>query len=257
MDSPAKHRVVVIDDEPNIGRLLTYSLNEAGFEAVWAATGAEGIGLVERLRPTVAVVDMMLPDLSGAEVCERLRAMPATGELAILILSALGEEEDRVVGFEAGADDYVVKPYSPREFCLRVKALARRVAERPIGGGGGGSGVGGTSHGAGAAAAIGGASQRLTWSGLVLDDVRHAVFLDGEEVALRPLEYKLLAAFLEHPDNMFTRAQLLELVWGMSKGIGDRTVDVHIRRLRSRLGAYAAAIETVAGFGYRLKSAPK
>lgn len=235
MDAPARHTVVVIDDEATIGRLLTYSLHEAGFDAHWAATGAEGVALVRTLRPVVAVVDMMLPDMSGALVCEQLRASPDFGDLAILILSALGDEEDRVVGFEAGADDYVVKPYSPREFCLRVKALARRVAERPTP----------TRN------------TRLAWGGLVLDDVRHVVSLDGNEVSLRPLEYKLLTVFLENPEHMFSRMQLLETVWGMSKGIGDRTVDVHIRRLRSRLGAYAAAIETVPGFGYRLKATPR
>lgn len=230
-----RQNVVVIDDDTAIGRLLTFSLQEAGFAPSWAATGADGVALVAREQPAVAIVDMMLPDMSGAEVCTKLRALPAAGGLAILILSALGEEEDRVVGFEAGADDYVVKPFSPREFALRVKALARRVGERAP-----------TPR-----------STQLRWGGLALDDARHVVLLDGGEVVLRPLEYKLLAAFLEHPAQMFSRPQLLELVWGMTTGIGDRTVDVHVRRLRSRLGAYADVVETVPGFGYRLKAPPR
>ncbi|MBK9072144.1 MAG: response regulator transcription factor [Myxococcales bacterium] len=227
-------KIVVIDDDAAIGRLLTFGLGEAGFEAFWAATGAEGIALVLREQPAVAIVDMMLPDIFGTKVCERLRSDPAVGDVAILILSALGEEDDRVVGFEAGADDYVVKPFSPREFALRVKALVRR-----------------TEQVAPARAA------RLAWGGLVLDDVRHAVLLNGSEIVLRPLEYRLLAAFLEHPAQMFSRAALLELVWGMTTGIGDRTVDVHVRRLRSRLGGYAELIETVPGYGYRLKAPPR
>ncbi len=232
--SPARPKIVVIDDDAAIGRLLTFGLGEAGFEAFWAATGAEGLALVLREQPAVAIVDMMLPDISGPQVCARLRANPALRELAILILSALGEEDDRVVGFEAGADDYVIKPFSPREFALRVKALVRRRGDH-------------------APARIG----TLRWGGLVLDDVRHAVALDGVDVVLRPLEYKLLAALLEHPSQLFSRAALLELVWGMTTGIGDRTVDVHVRRLRSRLGAYAEMIETVPGYGYRLKTPPR
>lgn len=227
-------KIVVIDDDAAIGRLLTFGLGEAGFEAFWAATGSDGLALVAREQPAVAIVDMMLPDMSGALVCERLRANPALRELAILILSALGEEDDRVVGFEAGADDYVIKPFSPREFALRVKALVRRRGDH-------------------APARLG----TLQWGGLVLDDVRHAVALDGVDVVLRPLEYKLLAALLEHPSQLFSRAGLLELVWGMTTGIGDRTVDVHVRRLRSRLGAYAEMIETVPGYGYRLKAPPR
>ncbi|HEY8088352.1 MAG TPA: winged helix-turn-helix domain-containing protein, partial [Polyangiaceae bacterium] len=176
-----------------------------------------------------------LPDVSGIDVCRSLRADPALRELPVLMLTARGGEVDRVVGFEVGADDYVVKPFSVRELVMRVKALARRTAERR------------------AARATTGSDRKLRWKGLELDPVRHRVFVDDVEQQLRPLEFKLIQVLLEHPGRVFTRGQLLEEVWGISGEASSRTVDTHVRRLRERLGVYGEAVETVHGFGYRLK----
>ncbi len=177
----------------------------------------------------------MLPDISGTEVCRQLRRDPVLGDSAVLMLTARGDEYDRLLGFEVGADDYVVKPFSPRELVLRVRALARRTGERR------------------AARSTVAGEEKLAWRGLALDPVRHRVFLDGDELQLRPLEFKLIQLLLEHPGRVFTRAQLLEEVWGITGDPSSRTVDTHVRRLRERLGAYGEAVETVHGFGYRLK----
>jgi two-component system phosphate regulon response regulator PhoB len=158
-------------------------------------------------------------------------------DIGVLMLTARGDEYDRVLGFEVGADDYVVKPFSVRELVLRVKALARRTSERR------------------AARAAADEGRRLSWRGLSIDPLRHRVYADGAEVALRPLEYKLLAIFLERPGAVLPRAQLLEEVWGIRGDVNTRTVDTHVRRLRERLGPYGDAIETVYGFGYRLREA--
>lgn len=235
MSAEVRERVVVVDDEEAFRDLLTFNLTEAGMEAEAAATGVEGLAAVQRLRPAVVILDLMLPDVSGTEVCRRLRADPATADVGVLMLTARGEEYDRIVGFEVGADDYVVKPFSVREVVLRVRALARRTFERRQ-----------------ASSALDG-GRRLEHGALEVDPTRHRVFLGGEEVSLRPLEFKLLALFLENPGRVFSRADLLEEVWGMPRDLSTRTVDTHIRRLRSRLGPHEDAIETVPGFGYRLK----
>ena len=169
------------------------------------------------------------------EVCRALRADAVLGDVAVLMLTARGDEYDRVLGFEVGADDYVVKPFSVRELVMRVRALARRTAERR------------------AARATTGSDQKLRWKGLELDPVRHRVFVDEAELQLRPLEFKLIQVLLEHPGRVFTRGQLLEEVWGIAGEASSRTVDTHVRRLRERLGTYGEAVETVHGFGYRLK----
>lgn len=235
MSSEPRERVVVVDDEEAFRDLLTFNLTEAGMEAEGASTGAEGFAAVVRFRPAVVILDLMLPDVSGTEICRRLRSDPSTADVGVLMLTARGDEYDRIVGFEVGADDYVVKPFSVREVVLRVRALCRRTFERRQ-----------------ASGAVD-AGRRLKHGGLEVDPIRHRVFLESEEVALRPLEFKLLALFLENPGRVFSRADLLEEVWGMPRELSTRTVDTHIRRLRSRLGPYQDAIETVPGFGYRLK----
>ncbi len=235
MSSERRERVVVVDDEQAFRDLLTFNLTEAGMEAEGAATGAEGFAAVARLRPAVVILDLMLPDVSGTEVCRRIRSDPTVSDIGVLMLTARGDEYDRIVGFEVGADDYVVKPFSVREVILRVRALARRTFERRQ-----------------ASQALD-AGRRLRHGGLKIDPIRHRVFLESEELALRPLEFKLLVLFLENPGRVFSRADLLEEVWGMPGDLSTRTVDTHIRRLRSRLGPYEDAIETVPGFGYRLR----
>ena len=234
--TPAE-RILLVDDEPDLLDLLLYNLTEAGFEPEAVSTGAAGLEAASRNKPTVVVLDVMLPDLSGIEVCRALRADRELADVAILMLTARGDEADRVLGFEVGADDYVIKPFSVRELVLRVRALARRASER---------------RAASGAADVG---RRLSWRGLSIDPVRHRVYADEAELTLRPLEYKLLAMLLEHPGRVFTRAQLLEEVWGITAEINTRTVDTHVRRLREKLGAHGDAVETVHGFGYRLREA--
>jgi two-component system phosphate regulon response regulator PhoB len=228
-------RVLVIDDDPDLRQLLTSSLREAGFEVDAVGSGQGGLALAAKIEPTVIVLDLVLPDVSGNEVCRRLRADSVLGDLAVLMLSARADEYDRILGFEMGADDYVVKPFSVRELVLRVRALARRTAERRV------------------ARTASSQNRRLRWKGLEVDPVRHRVILDGAVQALRPLEFRLIQLLLEHPGRVFTRSQLLEEVWGVSAGAHTRTVDTHVRRLRERLGAYSSAVETVHGFGYRVR----
>jgi two-component system, OmpR family, phosphate regulon response regulator PhoB len=228
-------RILVVDDDPDLRQLLTFSLRDAGFEVDAVGSGQGGLALAGKVRPVVTILDLMLPDLSGTEVCRQFRADPLLADLGVLMLSARSDEYDRLLGFEMGADDYVVKPFSVRELVMRVRALARRTAERRL------------------AHAVLAERRRLRWKGLEVDPVRHRVFIDGAEQPLRPLEFRLIQLLLENPGRVFTRAQLLEVVWGVAGGANTRTVDTHVRRLRERLRDYGSAVETVHGFGYRVK----
>ena len=227
--------VLVVDDERDVSRLLAYSLAQAGFEVRTVSTGAEALMAAARQPPTVIVLDIGLPDLSGLEVCRRLRADAALADVGIIMLTALGSRDDRVGGLEAGADDYVVKPFDVQEVVLRVRALARRIHERA------------------AARTAPPSAQPLRSQTLTLDPVKHEVLGDGQPLSLRPLEYKLLATLMTEPGRVFSRAELLELVWEIEYG-SERTVDVHVRRLRVNLGRWAEQLETVPGFGYRVRA---
>jgi two-component system phosphate regulon response regulator PhoB len=228
-------RVLVVDDERDVCRLIGFNLEQAGFDVETALTAADALLAAGREPPAVVVLDVMLPDMSGVEVCRRLRADPALGEVGVLMLTALGGDEDRISGLEAGADDYVVKPFNVHEIVLRVRALARRIGERTR--------------------ARGQSPGKLHRSGeLTLDPVTHDVRWGATSIELRPLEFKLLATMMAEPGRVFTRDELLRLVWDMDEGGGNpRTVDVHVRRLRKNLGGGAEQIETVPGFGYRVK----
>jgi two-component system, OmpR family, phosphate regulon response regulator PhoB len=229
-----ERRVVIIEDERDVARLLEFNLQGAGFTVEAAGTGAEGLAAVRARVPDVVVLDLMLPDTSGYEVCKALRAAAETAEVGVLMLTAKGEAEDRILGLEVGADDYVVKPFVVREVVLRVTALANRLAERR--------------------------ARPATSTGSVLkagpievDPVTHDVRIGGAAAQLRPLEYKLLALLVSDPGRVFSREELLEQVWEMRGDINTRTVDVHVRRLRVSLGTAADVIETVHGFGYRAR----
>jgi two-component system phosphate regulon response regulator PhoB len=228
-------RVLLVDDEPDLQRLVVFNLREAGFEIEAVGTGSDGLAAARKNAPHVVILDLMLPDMAGTEVCRQLRTDPALADAAILMLTARGDEYDRVLGFEVGADDYVVKPFSVRELVMRVRGLARRADERRL------------------ARASAGGERKLQWRTLAMDPTRHRVYQDGVELSLRPLEFKLLAMFLEHPGRVFSRGELLEEVWGITSEVNTRTVDTHVRRLRERLGAHGEAVETVHGFGYRLR----
>ncbi len=230
-----ERRVVIIEDEPDVARLLEFNLRGAGFEVVTAGTGGEGLAQVRAMQPDVVVLDLMLPDTSGFDVCKQIRSEPKTAEVGVLMLTAKGEAEDRILGLEVGADDYVVKPFVVREVVLRVTALANRLAERR------------------ARPAAGDPSGVLRVGPIELDPVTHDVRISGAPTQLRPLEYKLLQLLVSDPGRVFTREELLEQVWEMRGDINTRTVDVHVRRLRVSLGPAADVIETVHGFGYRAK----
>jgi two-component system phosphate regulon response regulator PhoB len=221
--------VLLVDDERDLLSLLDFNLRAAGFETLLATTAEEALHQLRRRVPDIVVLDLMLPDLSGTEVCRQLKADPRTKHVPVLMLTAKGEEVDRVVGFELGADDYVTKPFSMRELVLRVKAVLRRAAggrpaERP--------------------------PERV---GPIRVDVdTHRAYVDGAEVQLTPLEFKLLTTFMSRLGRVQSREQLLEDVWEMSSEVETRTVDTHVKRLREKLGSGRDLLETVRGIGYRL-----
>ena len=219
--------ILVVDDEPDLLELVRFNLDRAGFRVETAVSGEEALARLRRSTPDLLVLDLMLPDLSGEEVCRRVRADPGLAGLPVIMLTAKSEEVDRVVGFELGADDYVTKPFSPRELVLRVKALLRRSYE-------------------GAAS-----SAPLERGALRLDPERHRCSVKGEEVELTAKEFQLLEALMRRPGRVMTREQLLDEVWGSDIAVTSRTIDTHLKRLREKLGAEAELIETVRGLGYR------
>jgi len=236
--APAKEgakRVLVVEDEPDIAALIAYQLTREGFRVETAATGLDALSAVHREIPDLVVLDRMLPGLSGDEVLQILRKETATKSVPILVLTAKREQEDRITGLELGADDYLTKPFSPRELVLRVRAILRRF-DKPTKPGGG----------------------RILRAGPVSVDVNsHQVLLDGEELHLTPTEFRLLQSLVERSGRTQSRQQLLETAWSVESHISDRiqtrTVDMHVRRLRSKLGRVGDWIETVRGFGYRFK----
>jgi two-component system phosphate regulon response regulator PhoB len=229
-----ERRVVIIEDERDVSRLLEFNLRGAGYEVEVAATGHEGLAAVRAHEPDVVILDLMLPDRSGYDVCKAIRADSDIDDVGVLMLTAKGEPEDRILGLEVGADDYVVKPFVVREVVLRVTALANRLAERRA--------VPATSSG-----------PMVKVGPIEVDPVTHDVRISGVPTQLRPLEYKLLQLLVSEPGRVFSREELLEQVWEMRGDIHTRTVDVHVRRLRVSLGPAADVIETVHGFGYRAR----
>lgn len=224
-------RILAVDDEPDLLELVEYNLREAGYTVTTAKDGAGALAEVRRQRPDLIVLDLMLPDISGTEVCKRLRRDPGTESIPIVMLTARGQEIDRVVGFELGADDYIVKPFSPRELVLRIGAVLRR-AQAPQ-----------TADPA----------QRIVLGKLSIDVARHRVAVEDEDVPLTALEFKLLLDLASRRGRVQSRDSLLDRVWGYSPGIETRTVDTHVKRLREKLGAASDYIETVRGVGYRIR----
>lgn len=243
--------VLIVDDEPDLSRLLQFNLKGAGFQPTVVGTAMEALAAAEKERPTVVLLDLMLPDLPGTEVCRRLRAHPTLHDVGILMLTARSDDYDRIVGFELGCDDYVVKPFNVREVILRVRALCRRVGERRAASTSNAAAPGVTSTASAPIAPTASSGAALRWRGLVVDSAKHRVTADDVELVLRPLEFKLLVMLLEHVGTVLSRERLLEDLWGTE--VNSRTVDTHVKRLRQRLGAHGECIETVVGFGYRIK----
>ena len=223
--------ILVVDDEPDIVALVAYHLAKAGYRVSTAATGADALEASRRERPSLVVLDLMLPGLSGFDVLERLRADEATRDVAVLMLTARREEPDRIRGLSLGADDYLTKPFSPQELVLRIAAILRRVA----------------------APAPAAAADVLQLGALRIDRAAHRVSVDGADVELTPTEFKLLLLLAERRGRVQARSHLLETVWEAAPDIQTRTVDMHIQRLRNKLGTAGDLIETVRGFGYRLQ----
>jgi two-component system phosphate regulon response regulator PhoB len=215
--------------------VLAYNLRQAGHAAIVVGNGRDAMAAVAEQRPDLMLLDLMLPDVSGIEICRRLKGEALTRDLPIVMVTAKGDEVDRVVGFELGADDYVVKPYSLRELLLRIEAVLRRLTP---------------------AANAGAARGPLVFGKLRVDRDAHRVWVDEQEVTLTALELRLLSTLLERRGRVQSRPALLDDVWGMSGEVTTRTVDTHVKRLREKLGSAGPYIETVRGVGYRFTPAP-
>ena len=225
----AKPAILVVEDDVDILRLITYNLENTGFEVAAAQDGYEALTSARRRAPDLIILDLMLPGLDGLEVCKELKRSEATRKIPVLMLTARGEEVDRFVGLELGADDYVVKPFSPRELILRVRAILKRsMAEE---------------------------APTAVWrrEGLSVDFQAHRVLVDDQEIMLTATEFRLLGELIRNQGKVQSRDHLLDKVWGYQFEGYARTVDTHVRRLRQKLGPYADLIETLRGVGYRFR----
>ena len=227
-------RILVIEDEPDLQEILAYNLRREGFEVLQALAGGSGLALARAQAPDLVLLDLMLPDIPGTDVCRLLKAEASPRAIPVLMLTARGEEQDRILGFELGAEDYVVKPFSIRELLLRVQAILRR-------------------------AAAGNAPPTDTptvFGCLRIDPEAHRVWVQDQEVQLTSTEFRLLTTLHERRNRVQTRATLLQDVWGLQADTETRTVDTHVKRLREKLGEAQDYIETVRGVGYRFATQP-
>lgn len=220
-----KRTVLIVDDEPDATELVSYNLTQAGYSVLAAKDGAEALEKARETKPDLILLDVMLPELDGMEVCKLLRNTAATAGIPIIMLTAKAAEVDRVLGLELGADDYVTKPFSPRELLLRIKKLLERGKTAP--------------------------SEQYRFGRLVLDVPRHTLTINGKKVQLTATEFKLLAVLMQRPGVVHTREQLLKDVWEYQAEMDTRTVDTHMRRLREKLGSAAKYLHTIRGVGYR------
>lgn len=231
-NSTGNERILVVDDEPDIVALVVYHLAKAGFRISTASNGADALRLAQQDRPALIVLDLMLPGMSGLEVLEQLRGDEASQDIAVLLLTARRDEPDRIKGLSSGADDYLTKPFSPQELVLRVRNILRRMSQ-----------------------AQSGLPDVVRVGPILIDRSAHRVTVDNAELDLTPTEFKLLVTLAERRGRVQSRALLLEIVWDAAPDIQTRTVDMHVQRLRTKLGAAGELIETVRGFGYRLRAA--
>lgn len=230
MSSPL---ILVVDDEEDLRKVLEFNLVNAGFQTHAVATGQEAFDFVEEVKPDLILLDIMLPDIQGTQICKELKTQSRTRDIPIIMLTARSEEIDRVVGFELGADDYVVKPFSVRELILRVRAILKRASVEPEP-----------------------ELENLVFGPILMDLGRHRVFIDEKEVKLTATEFRLLETFLSHRGRVQTRDNLLQDVWGADINVTPRTVDTHVKRLREKLKEAGSYVETVRGVGYRFSEKP-
>jgi len=224
-------KIVVIEDETDILEVIAYNLKREGYDVITSTSGEDGLEKIERTKPNLVVLDLMLPEVDGIELCRKLKADPLTQSIPVIMVTAKGEESDVVLGLGVGADDYVTKPFSPRELTARVKAVLRRAKSK------------GESD----------RRERVAFEGVVIDPQRHEVRVDGEAVPLTATEFRLLHFLALHPGRVFTRDHLLTRVIGDDAIVIDRNIDVHVRSIRKKLGARRELIETIRGVGYRFR----
>ena len=224
-------RIVVIEDEDDILEVIAYNLKREGYEVVTSTSGEDGLDKIERNAPQLVILDLMLPEIDGIELCRKLKADPLTQAIPVIMVTAKGEESDVVLGLGVGADDYITKPFSPREMVARVRAVLRRSRGR----------------------AEADRRESVVRDGIVIDPQRHDVRVDGESVILTATEFRLLHFLATHPGRVFTRDHLLTRVIGEDAIVIDRNIDVHVRSIRKKLGAHRDVIETIRGVGYRFK----
>lgn len=225
-----RERILVVEDDKNIAKLIKYNLEKAEFDCVAVVTGEEAVAVLDKQEISLIILDVMLPKMNGFDVCRRIKSDPKFKSIPIIMLTARGEEVDRIVGFELGVDDYIVKPFSPRELALRVKAILKRSQSKAL-------------------AAT--PKEILSFDKLKIDIPRHKVMVADKEINLTSMEFKLLTTLLGRRGRVQSREQLLGDVWSIESDVTTRTVDTHVKRLRQKLGKMGKYIETVRGYGYR------
>jgi DNA-binding response OmpR family regulator len=224
-----KKRILIVEDEKDIVDLIKYNLGKAGFNCSVSKTGEECLDTIEKKAVDLVLLDIMLPEIDGLEVCRRIKRDERFSRMPVIMLTAKGEEMDKVVGFELGADDYVTKPFSPRELALRIKAVLKRYSTQET------------------------EEDILKSEKLVVDIPRHSVKVGGKEVKLTPMEFKLLCILMKRAGRVQSRERLLNDVWDMASDVTTRTIDTHIKRLRGKIGKPGSCIETVRGIGYKFR----
>jgi two-component system, OmpR family, phosphate regulon response regulator PhoB len=225
--SAAKPKILIVEDHPDIVEIVKFSLSQEGFDVDSAGNGVDGLRKVASYQPALVLLDLMLPQMSGIEVCKELRKRPETKALPIIMLTAMGEETDVVRGLETGADDYMIKPFSPKELAARIRSVLRRVPS------------------------AGEKQNKIEWKDLTIDSDRHEVSIGTQKLTLTLTEFRLLTALASQPGRVFTRDQLINRATGGDVAIIDRNIDVHISALRKKLRSYGGCISTVRGIGYR------
>lgn len=227
-------KVLIIEDDRDIAELVEYNLKQEKYSCEVSRNGADGLNRARKSSPDLILLDLMLPDMGGLEICRALKSDDRTKNIPVLIMTAKGEEIDRVLGFEMGADDYITKPFSPRELVLRVKAILRRLKEKEWDKN----------------------SEAVTFGVLYVDPSRFLVKVGSEEIRLTAIEFKLVQFLMANKGRVATRDMLLDRVWGYDAALTTRTVDTHIKRLREKMGKAGDYIETIRGIGYRFKEKP-
>lgn len=227
-----RHKILVVEDDRSLADVVRYNLQQAGYDVLWAFDGQDGLTQAQLHSPDLIVLDLMLPGMDGLEVCRRLRSTAQNKDVLILMLTAKGEESDHLVGFSVGCDDYVVKPYSVKILLERIKALIRRRERQSI------------------------SIETLSGGGVVIDRRKHSVTLEGKPLDLTPSEFRLLETLMRQSGRAFDRSELIDSALGADTLVLERTIDVHIRSLRKKLGGSADMIQTVRGIGYRFRDNP-